>query len=769
MKTSTLTQKEMVNGEVDAKPVWLCSFAVSIAALFWFLSYGLQPDKSEWTGVWAWVRKSNLTFYLTALLIFFAVFLISRRLFSRCFAKPFPVLQKRYSLALENIAASIIAIGVLVLFLNYAVIQQFFEAHNHAHLLPIARVPAGYIIVLLTAGATLVVWTIREKRDLSSNWLSFIYILCIALAFCSLYYPNIFIADFHHGIATVESIFNVADLTPYTYETIGIYGHYALFFLLPLKLLGCSIETVVGLMAFAGCITYMSVLYVVHHLLPQNWMRGMAAFASIYNVAVFYASNYWAVEPIRIVFPAVFMAYAVYLCKHKATRWWWKTGLGWLLGALAVLWNTESGIFCLLAFAAFLLTELWQKYKWYEKKMLFAYGLSVMFCVSAILGSVVILNIYNLLCGGPLVFRTFFFPLLSQQYVDGLQIGLVWGNHAWIYVLILFFLSLCWGLYHTRWFGLKRTYCEMAPAAVLIAVLGLLSFSYYANRAAYGNLSICFTMVICANALLIGVFWPQVFEKSTASFYRSCKKAVTIVCMTVVFCLSIQILYVPVRMKERHEAGPQSTISLRAEAEALRKAIPENTYGIGAGVSIIYHILGWDNYGHFRDTSDLSVGGTADLDAMVESVLRHDSFLYGVRNSMGIIDSILAEDWHYQYEKSVVIQGSEYQYYVRHPYACGAAVSEDNAAIHFSFRDDSAHTSLRAAVWSEEGGQDDLRWFPADYVDHGIWEGDADLRGFDKTGNYIVQFYAADGGESYLIAETSAAVAALPIDQGIEE
>ncbi len=64
------------------------------------------------------------------------------------------------------------------------------------------------------------------------------------------------------------------------------------------------------------------------------------------------------------------------------------------------------------------------------------------------------------------------------------------------------------GMYHTCL--LKKAEDDMssdAPISVSIAILGLLAFSYYVNRVAWGNLCICYCQTLCANAFIIKQTW----------------------------------------------------------------------------------------------------------------------------------------------------------------------------------------------------------------------------------------------------------------------
>lgn len=747
---------------ISIKHIWILSFMFSTIVLLLFLRYILQLKKENLTGILFWIKSSNFNLYFVILIIFLLSFLVGRFVFFHT-----PKWGRYLSGKLENAickAAYIILVaGFLFLLLNWLFVQQYFEFSSSANSLPISTVPLGYILVIFVIGLALVIWVIRENKDCSPNFVKPVYALCLVLIFWGLYIPNFFVSDYYHGVAAIESIYNVADLTPFTYLTTGIYGHYGIFFYVPLKLVGCTIESVVALMALSGCVAYASVLYVIHNLMPRNWLRIMAAIASLFVLVIRRSVDYWQVQPIRVVFPSIFMAYAVYFCKSKYPNYKVKVLFGWLLGVLAVLWNTETGFFCVVAFVAFLLTDYWSKYKWYEKKMWPLYIGSIVFIVSAVVGAVVLLNIYNLICGGPLVFRTFFFPLLVDRYMnESIRYDLVWGNHAWIYVLLMFFILFCWGLYHTQWFRKNSEQMwNMAPAAVLTGVLGLLNFSYYANRAAFANLEIVFQIAICANTFVIAGLWPQFIERQVISFDVSCKKAGVTVCLIVLFGLSIQLLYAPVRIKERHENGYQSTISLRKEINQFSKMVPENTYGIGGGISTIYHILGWDNYGHFRDAPDLTIGGeTYVLDKVVEDTLQNDSFVLGT-SSAKILNKVLENDWHYQLEATISIQGKKFQYYVKKPYAVSAKVDEENALIQFTFRDDDIYSSIIVTLWNAEDGQDSLDWISLQKNENGIWEGNIDFQSFPRTGNYIVEFYSDMENSSNPIIATSVEVTTL--------
>ncbi len=58
--------------------------------------------------------------------------------------------------------------------------------------------------------------------------------------------------------------------------------------------------------------------------------------------------------------------------------------------------------------------------------------------------------------------------------------------------------------------------------------------------------------------------------------------------------LSLNIVFAPYVLESRGRIADISLVT--TAAQQIRGVIPENTYGIGYGISPIWHELGWDNY-----------------------------------------------------------------------------------------------------------------------------------------------------------------------------
>ncbi len=57
------------------------------------------------------------------------------------------------------------------------------------------------------------------------------------------------------------------------------------------------------------------------------------------------------------------------------------------------------------------------------------------------------------------------------------------------------------------------------------------------------------------------------------------------------------------------------------DLSGVSESIPYNTYGVGTGISVIYHLLGWDNYEHVTDFSGLTVAGDDAIYLIVDEIL----------------------------------------------------------------------------------------------------------------------------------------------------
>ena len=208
--------------------------------------------------------------------------------------------------------------------------------------------------------------------------------------------------------------------------------------------------------------------------------------------------------------------------------------LGYLLSMLGILWNTESGMFCTVAWTAFGSSSSYAAQNGIFKNTENVHR-SCCFCNSLFFGAYGMVNAYNLLCGGSVnSIQEFLFPLLTTSYMDGfLRVDLPDYPSAYVPVLILLFLAVAWGLSYMSCFGRKilsgKTEILMPCFSFFTGVLALGQMSYFMNRAAYHNLDICHLPAVLLMCILAerGMDFVRQFRfKSTANTHLpNCSRA----------------------------------------------------------------------------------------------------------------------------------------------------------------------------------------------------------------------------------------------------
>lgn len=99
-----------------------------------------------------------------------------------------------------------------------------------------------------------------------------VYIFAIISYAWSRYNPNIINADTYDADAYLTSIFNVYYNVPYSIETTGIYGHYGIFFKIPMMIFGGDIITISVMIAIIAAITMAAFSYSVNSLIRNNYV-----------------------------------------------------------------------------------------------------------------------------------------------------------------------------------------------------------------------------------------------------------------------------------------------------------------------------------------------------------------------------------------------------------------------------------------------------------------------------------------------------------------
>lgn len=188
------------------------------------------------------------------------------------------------------------------------------------------------------------------------------------------------------------------------------------------------------------------------------------------------------------------------------------------------------------------------------------------------------------------------------------------GVRPWVFVLLLMLAVLAWSLFQTTAIGRIAKTENIAPFAACLSVLGLVSFSYYANRSAWMNLEICLPeALLCLCFPLQALTDGEGLRKKLGGLYCTAAQSVGLAVLLVLCVLTAQLPGGVMNTVILQERGAFSTRGIYAEVENFSANIPDNTFAVGRDVGIIYHAAGWDNYGHYVDAADYGVADTEKL------------------------------------------------------------------------------------------------------------------------------------------------------------
>lgn len=604
------------------------STALFLFSLCFFLRF---RDKA----VLSFMAESNIVLYACALVVFAGSFFALTALLTRV-RGPGEALDRLLHRPLSSRDSLLLGGGCVAVVSALLLHRRFFAEWNEfavafpagsIHDLP--RWAGGLFFIVVGAGALLLTFL---KKDLP-GWLVWpCCLLFAALCFAATLTVDLNAGNLHHGVAYVETIYNVYYGVPYTANTMGIYGHYGLFYAPLMRLFHLDIVGLNVVIALVAAAVSLCCSWLLHVGLKTNWMKILGTFACGFTVVTARTENYYQVQPHRVIFPLLLLVALVWQSRHG--RWGWRCRLAdYLLALLAILWNTESGLFCLIALTGALVVRDWMEFSWASRRMAGRYLVHLLLCLGAVLGAMGVVFLYNCLCGWPAFDgKLFFAPLLTPSYMnDVLRYDMRIQNSAWVYVLVLFCGTLLAALRHTSLFGPPRAGAAdgRQPVLAALALLGLLNFSYYANRAAYYNLDIVLQLSILAVCMAAEANLERLRTLRQGGTVAAALRAALAACgVMVAAVLGLEAaLFAPKLLWVKYQAGQWSTGNLQAVCEEIRQNVPEDTYAFGPALTTYYQMLGWDTHAHYTDFSDLTVFGEDTTRKIVEEAVENGAFL----------------------------------------------------------------------------------------------------------------------------------------------
>lgn len=402
-----------------------------------------------------------------------------------------------------------------------------------------------------------------------------------------------------HTSAYIDQIFNVYHGVEFQGGLTDLYGHYGLFFWLPLKLFGGTTRTIAAVIGIMGMLTFVFAMSSFCMVVRSNVVRLFTIItAGLAGICVDLESIYWQNYPHRLFFAALTLFLITTLCRKRA-RMRWLLVCGIILTSLSVLWSTECGLICCLMWTSFLLLRYFQEHAFSVRGI----GAAVLLLLAGIVLPVLIAfgmtNAYHVLHGGGVLAFKEFFGLVNGDYLGVLSTELEWGNLKYLHQVFAFIICLFWGALHNKIFGLKEQEGKACYAAGL-SIVGIGLSLYYVNRTLAGDALPNLFFACALGLILSGVSdtLKNVKDRAgirTVSVYGVCKLFVGMWAVWMMFiCVTDGAADYSVYTK-KYESGAYDYTQVKKMAKDIRRHVPKDTWSTGIGSSALYFELGWEN------------------------------------------------------------------------------------------------------------------------------------------------------------------------------
>ncbi|MCQ2081370.1 MAG: hypothetical protein MJZ11_06900 [Lachnospiraceae bacterium] len=439
------------------------------------------------------VSLPNIILYglavIVSTIVFFAVHYLRER------KKSFKPYNKYVLLVFYLISYTFILLSVMMED-KYTQFMQTDQLFRHTLWLPL------YILLLATV-VNVILYKI-SKEDLRVNCVRVVAVIICSISVVFLTFSYNPFADvggkLYHLDAYANSIFFTERLIPYSSEVNSIYGHYGIFYIIPVKIFHLFMtkwHAISLAIALTAGITYVLFAYILNKIIKKDIIFSLALLALGFYLFGFSEGNYYQLFPHRFFFQAITVFFLYELINNPKESWLRRGVI--IIASLSVVWNLEIGMVCAIACCVckFVLRNNEKTYTKFRNVLITLFEM-----FTTIFVAYVIVAIYNVSVGGEILsIRDFVYPIMSQEYhvVEDLQLPFDIPVSFYFIYLSVFLGAFCFcgkkilsSDYSNKWFFV-----------FLCAIIGLGVFPYYINRVCYSNMQIVLPMLIIILACYI--------------------------------------------------------------------------------------------------------------------------------------------------------------------------------------------------------------------------------------------------------------------------
>lgn len=486
------------------------------------------------------------------------------------------------------------------------------------HMYPPYIIFAVLIMITLLYEAVAVNVNMAGKKTRHCIWVY--YILVILLGGFLNYFPEYLNVDYFHGSAVFNSVYNVMHGIPYEETSNSVYGNYALLLAIPMKIIGngeyFDLSTI---MSFLTMVCIALAIYVIHNVIERKDIRILCVTALLW-VYIFKKTNYWQLNPMRFVWPLVLIAWMVFLNKKdgcsESTYKYIFHAVTYLILVFSILWNKESGIVCLIGYLVFVVSKGLSLCLKKDGRKIWGTILECLIMMTSIFAAFMVVGVYNLIVAGRWIsIRVFLFPLFTGNYVESLVLGLQAGIWPWMAVTFLFL-----GVAGRLGIRILRRE-EIDPKEYVYAsaaVIGLGLMTYFMNRAAYMNMTICYyEAVICIGGVICSMNRED-YGLAVSTFMR------TGLTMVLVALVAGEMLHLGTSLYDRQGFDKQEILELR---DKIQEDAEVDTYAFGINIPELYSLLGWETRSYTTDWADVFITRDVILEKLYSDLENEESII----------------------------------------------------------------------------------------------------------------------------------------------
>lgn len=558
----------------------------------------------------------NILVYGLTLVLFCGCFFMLMLVFTKLDIGKCSILEKKISKKITLYALLIfMSIGGIAI-LAYEAEQYGGVAYKYVwHTQPL------YLVILFFAFEIAAFLWINAKWKNNSKemeWMVWaVFIALTVLVWYSMDTPNLYgrgsEGDWYHGHAYFNSIFNVYWGIPYTDEITSIYGHYALFWKIPMELIKGDFRKFVFLQAMLTALIHTCSFLVLKKIVNSRMLQMMGAFAITLPILSMRGGYYWQVWPHRIVFPVILLLYVAIILKNNKMNWLTIAG-GYVICILGVVWNTETGMILAVAWAVMLLSKMLCENNFSWKKFvggIFIHGGGI---VISFVGAFGIVNLYNILKHSPVnTLQEFLIPLLSDSYMtDILHLDMPFIPTGYMPEIILFLMGVAVGIRDWKWFRKNdKEILWKTHFMLFLSISALGRFVYYMNRPAFHNMDCCHISVIILSVMFAekGLQFIRQQEWKNIeylSFHKVVKNSISVVCIITVLAMGTGTV-LQFSQNSQIKESFHNTKQIETFYQQIANEVPKDTFAFGAYIAELYSWLHWDPEYFSIDFTDMSV------------------------------------------------------------------------------------------------------------------------------------------------------------------